>query len=262
MLFGVSTASLYPLHTEKALLYLAEQGIKNTEIFINSNLELQGDIFKEILRIKEGYDLNIISFHPLPVLDNLYLFSGYDRRKQEYFDVYRIYFEKMNRLGARILVMHGAGNSIFCPNERYFERFSELIEIGREYNIVVAQENIHYCKSGSLDFLSEMKTALGDGAKFVLDLKQAVRAGYNGFDVFEKFGECIIHIHASDSGKNGDCLPVGKGEFDFPRFLSVLKHSGYDKSIIVELYREDYDDYAELIQSVDLLTSIFKKINL
>lgn len=260
MLFGVSTASLYPMHTEKALLYLAEQGVKNIEIFLNSNLELQGGIFDEMLCIKKHFGLNIVSFHPLPVLDNLYLFSGYDRRKQEYFDVYRIYFEKMNRLGAEILVMHGAGNGIFCSNERYFERFSELLGLGKDYGVTVAQENVHYCKSGSLEFLSEMKAVMGEDAKFVLDLKQAVRAGYTAFDVFERIGESVVHIHASDSGIKGDCLPVGKGEFEFSVFLSLLKRSGYEGSFIVELYSEDYDDYSELSQSVTLLEKMYSII--
>lgn len=260
MFFGVSTASFYPMHTEKALLFLAENGIKNIEIFLNSNLEIKGEVFKNMLCTVKEYGLNILSFHPLPVLDNLYLFSGYDRRKQEYFNVYRVYFEKMNMLGAKILVLHGAGNSIFCPNERYFERFAELYDLGQEYGITVAQENVHYCKSGSLEFLKEMSNALGEKANFVLDLKQAVRASYTGFDVFELIGEKIIHIHASDSGGKGDCLPVNAGDFDFNRFLSLLKKSGYEKGFLIELYSEDYDDYNELIESVKALEEIYAKI--
>lgn len=44
---GVSTACLYPLETEKALYELAERGVKNVEIFVNSIDELEGQVLVE-----------------------------------------------------------------------------------------------------------------------------------------------------------------------------------------------------------------------
>lgn len=256
MLFGVSTASLYPMYTEEALLYLAEQNIKNVEIFINSNAELHGGIFKRMLDIIKSYKLNVLSFHPLPILDNLFLFSDYDRRKQEFMQVYELYFKKMNELGAKILVIHGARADNKYSDKIYFERYNELYELGIKYNITVAQENVFYCKSGNLDFLSAMSRELGNNAKFVLDLKQAVRAGCTAFDIMDRVGEKIIHIHASDNGKKGDCLPIGKGEFDFKLFLSRLKEIGFNKGFLIELYRENFKEPDELKESVSILENV------
>ena len=45
---GVSTACLYPLETEKALYELAERGVKNVEIFVNSIDELEGQVLVEL----------------------------------------------------------------------------------------------------------------------------------------------------------------------------------------------------------------------
>ena len=58
---GVSTACLYPLETEKALYELAERGVKNVEIFVNSIDELEGQVLVELRRIIGEYGMNVIS---------------------------------------------------------------------------------------------------------------------------------------------------------------------------------------------------------
>ena len=57
---GVSTACLYPLETEKALYELAERGVKNVEIFVNSIDELEGQVLVELRRIIGEYGMNVI----------------------------------------------------------------------------------------------------------------------------------------------------------------------------------------------------------
>ena len=59
---GVSTACLYPLETEKALYELAERGVKNVEIFVNSIDELEGQVLVELRRIIGEYGMNVIRF--------------------------------------------------------------------------------------------------------------------------------------------------------------------------------------------------------
>ena len=58
---GVSTACLYPLETEKALYELAERGVKNVEIFVNSIDELEGQVLVELRRIIGEYGMNRLS---------------------------------------------------------------------------------------------------------------------------------------------------------------------------------------------------------
>ena len=58
---GVSTACLYPLETEKALYELAERGVKNVEIFVNSIDELEGQVLVELRRIIGEYGMNVLS---------------------------------------------------------------------------------------------------------------------------------------------------------------------------------------------------------
>ena len=259
MKIGISTASLYPMHTEDALLTVAKLGIKNVEIFLNSVGEAspEGKIFSSMQDTIKHYGLNLLALHPFSSpLETLFLFSSYDRRVDEIMELYKRYFEAMSALGAGtgagggIFVVHGAIASAKCPNERYIERLSRLIRAGREAGVTVAQENVSYCRSGDIAFLEMLARELGDSAAFVLDIKQARRSGASPLEMLDSLGDKIVHLHLSDSNDTADCLPIGAGGFDFAELFARLKERGYKGDAVVELYRENYGDYSALADCV------------
>ena len=174
---GVSTACLYPLETEKALYELAERGVKNVEIFVNSIDELEGQVLVELRRIIGEYGMNVLSMHPFSSpMETLFLFGDYPRRTEYLIDIYKRYFEVMAEIGAGVFVLHGAILSSKVPDERYMERYLRLFRLAKEFGVTVAQENICYCKSSSVRFIEDMIGQLGDEVRFVVDLKQARRS--------------------------------------------------------------------------------------
>jgi sugar phosphate isomerase/epimerase len=197
-------------------------------------------------------------------METLFLFSSYDRRVAELMDLYKRYFEAMNLLnesGEKIFVIHGAIAAAKCSDERYVERVAALIDAGREAGVVVAQENVSYCKSGSLDFLQMLRRELGERAVFVLDLKQARRSGICPLHMIDTLGDSIVHLHLSDAvagDSERDCLSVGAGDFDFATMFAKLKAVGYSGGGVVELYRENYDESAELAKSVEILEKLLQ----
>ncbi len=236
-------------------------GVKNAEIFINDFSELEGEIFADILRTIRGYDMNILSVHPFSSpMESAYLFSEYDRRCKFILDMYRRFFERMGDLGAKIFVLHGAILSSNCSDERYFERYSSLLDVADEFGVTVAQENICYCKSKDIDFLKRLKESCGDRTKYVLDIKQAVRAGISPFDFIDGLGKDIIHVHISDNNPEKDCLPIGKGSFDFSTLVRKLKEIDYSGGLLVELYRHNYGEYRELYDGMKKIEEIIAKI--
>ncbi len=262
MKIGVSTASLYPLHAEDAFSELCGLGVKNIEVFANSMYEGGEECTSKILKLKEEYGIDVTSFHPFSSpMESVFLFSTYDRRINEMLEMYRGFFKSMNRLGAKVFVVHGAILSSKCTPEHYFKQFRLLAEVGREYGITVAQENVSYCLSGSIDFLKAMKRELGDYARFVLDLKQARRSGDDPLDYVNELRESIVHCHLSDASADRDCLPLGKGGFDFPELVKRLRGNGFDGAMIVELYRHDYGEFSELRESADYIKEICEKTN-
>lgn len=257
MEIGVSTACLYPLETEQALKELCERGIKTVEIFINSPDELDGEIFSKLYNTAREYDVKVRAVHPFSSpLETLFLFGNYKRRVDFLMDLYCRYFDRMNKLGAKLFVLHGALQSGNIPDDRYFERYLTLYRKAQEFGITVAQENICYCKSRNPEFLEKMSQQLGDEVRFVLDLKQARRSNVDAFQLLDMLGEKIVHLHVSDGNSEKDCLPIGDGCFDFDRLLDKLDSLGYDNAMIVELYRENYTGYDALRISADRLQNI------
>ncbi len=244
---GMSTACLYPMLLEKAFRFIAENGIGTAEIFVNSHCELSDPYRGEMLAIQKEYGVKVASVHPYTCpIEPMMFFTAYERRVDDMLEYYKRYFEYMNLFGAKFMILHGNKPQNACPDERYFERYLRLQETAEKFGVTVVQENVSRCTGGSLDFLMKMKGALGDRAAFVLDTKQALRAGNDPIEMVRTLGGNIKHVHFSDSGKAGDCLKFGCGDYDNKGFFTELKRVGFDGSVILELYRNGYKNESEL----------------
>ena len=254
MIVGASTACFYPAETEKALVRLGKLGFDTAEVFFNTYSEISDSFCSELLGISNNYGIKICSVHPFTAFAESYLlFSAYKRRFADTIELYKKYFQYAARLGAGILVIHGMKGPGSISHEEYFERFGVLSEEGRKFGITVAQENVVKHFSQSPASLAEMKSYLGDNFNMVLDVKQAVRAGYSPFDFADSLGGSIVHVHLSDNDDFHDCLPPGKGNFDFKKLFDELKDSGYNGKYIIELYSSNFSDDGEILKSKEYL---------
>ena len=252
MNIGASTSCFYPLETEKSLDKVIETGFKKAEIFFNSLSELEPDFVNEMKKQADASGLEVLSVHPFSAaLENTCIFSEYQRRYDDYIDVYKKHFHAAALLGAKYVVIHGAlaRQKRDVPKELYIERFNNLIELGKQEGISVCQENVVRFLSESLDFLKEMRNALGDDFKMVFDIKQSIRSGYDPFEVLDEMKNDIVHIHISDSNAKFDCLPPGRGNFDFKRLFDEMNGAGYKGDYVIEIYSKGFDVENELITS-------------
>ena len=256
---GVSTACLFPKLVEESLYDLAVNGIPCVEVFLNTHSELKKSFAHEISSILKRFDVKCVSVHPFTCeMETLMFFSEYERRMDDILEYYRYYFEFMNIVGAEIFVFHGGkGNK---PLEFYCERYSKLYRLGKEYGIKVALENVLRCQSATSAFIRQAANALGNEFAFVLDTKQALRAGETPFMFLEAAGKKVEHIHISDSGELGDCLPIGKGSFHFKKFLDRLNVINPDANIMLELYRSGFGGINELVTSYNILDNMIGNI--
>ncbi|MCM1115862.1 MAG: sugar phosphate isomerase/epimerase [Clostridium sp.] len=244
MKFGASTSCFYPLETEKALKEVVGLGFEKAEVFMNAPCELEEPFVKELKNIADGSETDIISVHPFSsFLESSCIFGDYQRRYNDFIELYKKTCHAAAMLGARLIVIHGAvaQPKIPIPDERYFERFKQLIEIGKAEGVMVCQENVNRFKSQSIDFCKKMRTALGSDFKMVFDIKQTVRAGENTFEFLNEFKNEIVHLHISDNSEQGDCLPIGMGSFDFKRLKDTMDEAGYQGDAVIEIYSKDYD---------------------
>ena len=257
MAFGISTSCLYPMETEKSLDTIGKIGVKTCEVFLNSPSETTPRFAKILNEIRSEHGIKIASVHPFSSFAETYmLFSAYQRRFDDMLEFYKRNFEVTAVLGAEFSVIHGALTGAKITDEEYFERFAKLIEEGKKSGIKVCHENVnrHLCESP--DFIQKMKTYLGDDFRLIFDVKQAVRAGYSPLDFAEKFKNDIVHIHISDHTENADCLPPGKGNFDFRKLIEIMNSADYDGDYIIELYRENFDGIDELKTALNYMQSL------
>ena len=256
---GISTACLYPMETERSLELLCARGVRMVELFINAPCETTPASVRDFARIARGAGVSICSVHPYSsVLEPFFFFSDYRRRFEDALLLYEGFYHAANELGAKIVCMHGDRRGGKLEDKTYYERFGELALHAKKFGITLAQENVAYCRSGDAAFVRAMRAYLGGEARFVLDLKQTVRAGGTALEMLEAMGEQVVHLHLSDhNGAGQDCLPPGEGCFDFPAFWARLRELGYKGAGVVELYQENYRDMDQLLQSTSWLQEQF-----
>lgn len=259
MKIGVSSSCFYPAHTEEGIRELNRLGIRQIELFLNAFQELEKNYADTLRRQLVDAGIEVVSFHPFTSgMESFFFSTAYDRRMEDGIALYRRLFETAAGYGAKIYVFHGDYKASPFPFEQYCENFARLAEVGAEYGVTLCQENVVRCRCGSLEKIRRMRQLLGDRAHFVLDLKQAVQSGENVFEMCSEMGPALAHIHISDSTPDRDCLPPGKGTFDFARFFSLLTELSYQEAAILELYRGNFEDPAELKQAVLYLEQFMK----
>lgn len=259
MEFGASTSCYYPLETELAVDKVIDGGFSCTEIFFNTYSELMPGFIKMLTEKAKAGGLEITSVHPFTSFaETTCLFGNYQRRANDFLELYKRYFDACNLLGAKYVVIHGAilNSKAFVSAEHYMERYSALAELGKTFDVIVAQENVNRHFSENPAFLHQMKYALGEDFKLVLDIKQAYRAGFDPFEFVASFASDIVHIHISDHDMEKDCIPPGKGIFDFQRLAAEMDKAQYKGKYMIEIYRDDYNVEEELAESKRFLSGL------
>jgi sugar phosphate isomerase/epimerase len=70
----------------------------------------------------------------------------------------------------------------------------------------------------------------------------------------------IVTVHLSDVDSNGKmCLP-GKGVTDFTDLFKRLQGVGFDGALLLEVYKNDFNNIAELYESLDYVNELAYKI--
>ncbi len=246
---GISTACLYPMELEKALPTLISMDFRLFEVFINTFSEMTPDYLNGLKKMITGSGSTVKSVHPFTSgFESFLLFSDYERRFQDGLEFYKQYFQAANLLGAEILVLHGQRDDkrSRITERDYFEHYARLFKLGKTFGITVAQENVNLFRSDDPEFITRMRKYLRDECAFVLDIKQAVRAGRDPYVMCSAMGERIVHVHINDNNKFSDCLLPGCGTMDFQALKRLLVGFGYTGDLIIEVYRRSFDEFREL----------------
>ncbi|MDL2324081.1 sugar phosphate isomerase/epimerase [Ruminococcaceae bacterium OttesenSCG-928-A16] len=256
---GISTACFYPQNTLDALKQLADAGVPVTEIFLNTFHELEDGYVAKLLDVVQSSGIQVASLHPFTSAMEGFLFATeYQGRFEDGLKMYRRYFEVAKILGADKLVFHGDHlyNVEKFALERYAKNFCILADAGQEYGVTLCHENVSYCRLASPPAVRQIKPLLKNHAAFVLDTKQVQRYGASVLDMARAMGKDIGHVHISDFTSRENCLPPGRGNFNFVPLIQQLKSTGYTGDFVIELYRDGFDTLQDLLDAMAFLNTL------
>lgn len=259
MEIGVSTAIFYPEErTEDAVRLLAKEGFRVMEVFANSFFEFTEEYGEALRDIAEEENVRINSIHTVSSAFEPYLFDAYERRRDDFFKIYKDFLDFGEIVGAKVYTFHGL---IKRPHKRMtFEDvvyvYEKMVYEAGLRGISLAQENVSWCLSGDLEYLKRLKEAVKGPLKFTLDVKQAVKAGRSPYEYLDIYGSDLMNLHLNDHNDTSTCLLPGEGHFNFRTLRDKVEELGYKGPGIIEVYRENYHTLQDLAESKKVLERI------
>ena len=266
MQVGVSTASLFMRrNNEEALPLLNELGVKSAEVFLTSFSEY-GEDFARIIKARKG-DISVNSIHILNSQIEPQLFSAHERVKGDSYALLANVLSGAKLLGAPYYTFHGTARykkSARDPKNDNFEKMGiglrEISDFCQKCGVTLCLENVEWSTYNRVGVFSALKNYVPN-LRGVLDIKQARIAGEGYEKYVDEMGESLAYAHVSDLDETGNiCLP-GKGVFDFETMIKRLQNVGFDGNLIIEVYKENYKDEAELKIACDYLNELLYKLN-
>ena len=261
---GISSACFYPDETLDAVKRCLELGFRNIEIFMNSFSELEEPYLRELASVCRSEGARIVSLHPFTSgYEYMLFFSAYKKRAADSCEFYRRYFHAAAYLGAEYTVFHGDSlRAPFVGMDRYCEVYALLAETAISEGVTLAHENVSSARGGDPAFMRELRGRIGD-ISFVFDIKQALRAGHEPFEMIDAMGDRIRHVHindwcyGNDGSREDGCRLPGSGDLDLSGIIARLESSGYTGRYMIEVYRKNFNVPEDIAASAERLRRLY-----
>lgn len=260
---GLSTACFYPnLYTENSIEKMKELGFNHGEIFLNTPSEYEEEFLKLLLEKKELHEFKVNSVHAFSSSFEPFLFDKYDRRRKDMLVHFKKVCKAAQILGASCYTFHGMRYTDFNELDTKFiiDRYNELAYIALETGIKLAQENVSWCMSSDLKFLTLLSKGCKYPVYFTLDLKQAYKANVSIEKYIKVMGNNIVNLHINDRDEKFPCLLPGKGTLNYENISIELNNVKYSGKGIIEVYSNNYLNYEELTKAKDFVFGKFNKV--
>lgn len=263
MKIGISTASLFMrMYNEEAVSYLNSEGVPVCEVFLGTFREYEPS-YAKVLKKNKG-KMEVHSVHTLNTHFEPQLFSGNPRAKEDAYAIVRKVLESAAILKAEYYTFHGQARikkGVKYNDYRTISKdFEVLINCCEEYGIGLALENVEWAFYNAPGFFSAIRQG-APGLKGTLDIKQAWLSGYDYNDYLNEMGRDIVTVHVCDRDASGNiCVPCERGTVDFKELFKRLDGIGFNGSVLIEVYKNNYSELPELIRSLDYLNNILLQI--
>lgn len=236
-----SVKDLYYLSTGsdiKAIKAIRDAGFNSIEIF-DGNLMNYADKKNELLDILKNAEMKVLA-----------VYTGanfiYEEILADEFHKIETAAEFASELGAKHLVLGGGGVRAEGAKEddyKYMgENLNKAMVFEKKYNLITSY---HPHLGTIVETLGQIdKLMLNTDIKLCPDTGHINAAGGDSVKIVEKYKDSIEYIHLKDF-KNGEFLPLGKGEIDFPKIFKILENVKYDITIEADGYMGKAEEAAK-----------------
>ncbi len=257
MRLGISTASFFSrMVTEDSLAFIGQNGVKVAEVFFDSMCEYTPEFAALIKEQAEAYGIEIVSVHAMSMQFEPQLFSIGKRQREDAWKLYESVLRSARTLGADKYVMHGQATLGGALRNAQLDRIvpiaDDLAELARSYGVRLCWENVSWANFCEPDFAPMLiGRTKSDNLCFTLDVKQALRSGYDPLVYVDAMGERLAHVHLCDFffdavGQPHYTLPL-RGQYDFTGLVDALRSLNYAGDLVIEAYSDLYADPLEVI---------------
>ena len=152
----------------------------------------------------------------------------------------------------------------FCPPAMrndlvsfHIEALQPIVEMAASYGLTMVFENY----KAPFDRVSTFKNLLTQvpGLKLHLDFGHS-NFGMDNHEVFcGELGEHIRHVHFSDNrSRSDDHMPLGVGTVNWKKAVNLLKATGYNSTITLEIFCNDPMQHKYLDLSRELIQELWE----
>ena len=268
MNIGLSTASYFQkMQIEDAIPDIGAHGVRVCEVFLNTFSEYEPAFVELLAERLDAAHVRAFSVHPMSMQFEPQLFSIHPRQREDALHLFERVLAAGKRLGAVCYVMHGPARLFGGVKNIELARVApiliDLAACAAKFGIQLTLENVSWCVFNEPEFGARLQALTHGEIKHTLDVKQAIRSGYDPMDYIRAVGEHIVNLHLCDATQ----LPAGGvryvmpgfGEYDFVSMLNLLGEKGYTGPAFIEVYSDMYAEIPVLYESLARVNEIVSR---
>lgn len=259
MTIGLSSAAFFGrMDTEDQAAKVRDFPVQCCEVFLQTGSEYTAHFGSLVRSRLQG--LPCVSVHAMSSQFESELFSIYHRQAEDALRQFEGVCAAGQAMGARYYVLHGRAGYVSpvkvdgIPDLQ--TTMACLKHTASAYGLEVLWENVSWCALQSVEDVLRVQEMLPE-QRFVMDVKQAYRAGQDPLAMIRAMGDKLAHVHVLDRTADGTlCLP-GEGVTDWQGMAEALRSIGYGGAVILEPYERHTRDEAALKRSLAYLRQVF-----
>ena len=234
--------------------------------YVELNAEIPGGHYRTLRDRKQEILKALKPFQKPPICHTAYwvdLWTDYEEVRQAWLQVLRKNIDASHALGCRKMNIHapiimGMYKYSKPENNRALDNCArslrEIVRYAKKHDMMIVLENMPDPETMTLKEFSCIVDKV-PGMCVHLDIGHAfLEGGMKGVrKYFRTFKSRIEHIHASDNlGLVDDHVGIGQGIIDYIGVFEILKKSGYDKTITLEIFsgRKDLRNSLRLMKAI------------